>query len=408
MIYKNYLLYILFVCTGLTTHAQIDSSLLKNYAADSGTNNPMNVDAIYQRPFIQIDKFPVSIGGYIEMNWQHSATNGITEGHQLQMRRMTLFVASTINTRIKFLSELELEEGGKELAIEFAAIDLEIHPLLNARAGIIMNPIGSFNQNHDGPKWEFTDRPISSTQLLPATWSNAGVGLYGKYYSNKWMFAYETYVSGGFDQSIIENSFNKTYLPAAKKNVERFEEGNLLLTTKLAIRRDVIGELGLSYMSGIYNHYMEDGLILDKKRYCRVYAIDYNTQLPVTGTQLNTEWTWINIDIPEAYSQQFGKKQMGGYIDIIQPIRKGKFMFWNNSVFNIGIRLEYVDWNVGQFKEVASEIGDELWSIMPSISFRPSVQTVLRLNYRYLEQKDLFRNAPSKTGTWSLGLSSYF
>ena len=46
-----------------------------------------------------------------------------------------------------------------------------------------MNPIGAFNQNHDGPKWEFVDRPISATQMLPATWSNVGFGLYGKKYT---------------------------------------------------------------------------------------------------------------------------------------------------------------------------------------------------------------------------------
>ena len=52
---------------------------------------------------------------------------------------------------------------------------------------MIVNPIGAFNQNHDGPKWEFTDRPIAATQMLPATWSNAGFGLYGKYYKNEWV-----------------------------------------------------------------------------------------------------------------------------------------------------------------------------------------------------------------------------
>jgi hypothetical protein len=89
-------------------------------------------------------------------------------------------MSSSISKRIKFLSELEFEDGGKEIAIEFASVDVEFHPLANFRAGIIVNPIGAFNQNHDGPKWEFTDRPISATQMLPGTFSNVGAGLYGK------------------------------------------------------------------------------------------------------------------------------------------------------------------------------------------------------------------------------------
>ncbi|MGQ3505097.1 hypothetical protein ACT9SR_13325, partial [Enterococcus faecalis] len=76
------------------------------------------------------------------------------------------------------------------------------------RGGIILNPIGAFNQNHDGPKWEFTDRPIAATQMLPATWSNAGFGVYGKHYNKDWMFGYEAYLSGNFDNTIIDNAEN--------------------------------------------------------------------------------------------------------------------------------------------------------------------------------------------------------
>jgi len=134
-----------------------------------------------------------------------------------------LFVSSGIGKRLKFLSEIEFEDGGKEIALEFASLDLELHPLLNLRSGIIMNPIGAFNQNHDGPKWEFIDRPISATQMLPATWSNAGFGLFGKTFKNDWMFGYEFYLSGNFDNSIIGNTENKTFLPSAKNNPDRFE-----------------------------------------------------------------------------------------------------------------------------------------------------------------------------------------
>ena len=180
----------------------------------------MNMDAVYNRPFIAVGKLPVSLGGYMEANWQHLGTDGVSEGHQFQFRRMTLFVSSTIGKRLKFLSEIEFEDGGKEICSEFAALDIEFHPLLNLRGGMILNPIGAFNQNHDGPKWEFIDRPISATQMLPATWSNAGFGLYGKHYNKDWMFGYEAYLSGNFDNSIIDNPENKTFLPAAKNNAD--------------------------------------------------------------------------------------------------------------------------------------------------------------------------------------------
>jgi hypothetical protein len=395
---------------GYTAQAQIDPKLLKRKVSDT-TKLSLNMDAVYERPFIAVGKLPVSVGGYMEANWQYQGTDGVSEGQQFQFRRMTLFVASTIGKRIKFLSEIEFEPAEKEIAIEFAALDLELQPMLNLRGGMIMSPIGAFNQNHDGPKWEFTDRPIAMTQMLPATWSNAGFGIYGKHYSTNWMFGYELYASSGFDNSIIANGENKTFLPAAKENSERFEEmasGQPLLTGKIALRNNKIGEIGLSYMGGIYNKWQDDGIVIDDKRRLDVFAVDFNTTLPKINTFITAEWAWIKVNVPSTYSQQFGNKQQGGYMDIVQPILKRTILGWQKATVSLACRLEYVDWNVGRFRETGGSIGDELWSIMPGISFRPRPQTVLRASYRAQWQKDLLGNPPAKTAALQFGVSTYF
>ena len=393
-----------------TLQAQIDPLLLKVKPKDS-SKSLLNMDAVYNRPFITNDKLPVSLGGYVEANWQHLGTDGVSDGNQFQFRRMTLFVASTISKRIKFLSEIEFEPADKEINIEFAAIDIEFDPLVNLRGGMILNPIGAFNQNHDGPKWEFTDRPISATQMLPATWSNVGFGLYGKKYNKEWMFGYELYLSSGFDNSIISNTENKTFLPAAKQNTERFEElpsGSPLITGKVAVRHNYIGEFGFSYMGGIYNQWKVDGIIIDEKRRLDVFAIDFNTTFPNLNTFVTAEWAWVNVEVPESYTQQFGTKQHGGFIDIVHPILKRTIFGWKNATINIALRAEYVDWNVGKFTSTDSNIGEDIWSIMPAVSFRPTTQTVLRLNYKYQQQQDILGNPPATTGGFVFGISSYF
>ncbi len=390
--------------------AQIDPSLLKRIPKDT-VNRTMNMDAVYNRPFIGIGKLPVSLGGYMEANWQHLGTDGVSEGHQFQFRRITLFVSSSIGKRLKFLSEIEFEDGGKEIAVEFAALDIELDPLLNLRGGMILNPIGAFNQNHDGPKWEFIDRPISATQMLPATWSNAGFGLYGKHYDKDWMFGYEVYLSGNFDNSIIDNPENKTFLPEAKNNAERFEEINSglpLFTGKIAVKNSKVGELGLSYMGGVYNKFEDDGIRIDDKRRVDVFAIDFNSTLPKLNTFITGEWAWIKVNVPSTYTQQYGNQQYGGFIDIVQPVLKKKVFGWEKATLNLACRLEYVDWNVGKFSSTGGNIAEDIWSIMPAISFRPTAQTVLRLNYRYQQQKDILGNPPAKTGGFSFGLSTYF
>ena len=214
---------ILFKIITITAIGQIDPALLRRIPTDS-TKPVLNMDAVYNRPFLQVGKLPVAIGGYAEVNYQYLQQDGVTEGHQFQMRRVTLFVSSSIANRIKFLSEIEFEDGTKEINIEFASVDFEFSPLLNLRGGIVMNPVGAFNQNHDGPKWEFVDRPVSATQMLPATFSNVGFGLYGKKYLKDWVYGYEAYLTNGFDDQIISNTENRTFLPATKENPDRFEE----------------------------------------------------------------------------------------------------------------------------------------------------------------------------------------
>ncbi len=379
--------------------AQIDSSLLKpTTPADTGKKE-LNMDAIYNRPFLKLGKVPVSIGGYMEANWQYVSTSGIMAGNQFQFRRFSLFVASSISNRIKFLSEIEYEndptgdpgdaKNGPGFEIEYAAMDIELHPLFNLRGGMIVNPVGAFNQNHDGPKWEFTDRPIAMTQMLPDTWSNVGFGMYGKQYTGDWMFGYEFYLTGGFNDSIIDNAQGKTFLPAAKSSISRFTtsaSGEPLYTAKLSLRHDKIGELGLSYMGGVYNTWRVEGSPVDDKRTMSVFDIDFNTTLPKLHTNIITEWAWVFVQLPQDYSPEYSNKQFGGFIDVVQPIVRGKMLGWKNASLNIAVRGEYVDWNVGRFASTGGRMYNDLWSIMPGISFRPSSQTVIRFNYRHERQ----------------------
>ncbi|WP_276484785.1 hypothetical protein [Paraflavitalea pollutisoli] len=402
------IIFTLMVCS--VTLAQRDSSLFKRIAVDTA-GLLMNMDAVYSRPAVQIGKIPVNVGGYVELNSAYVSRDGIAEGLSFQIPRLTLFISSSIRDRIKFLTEIEFEEGGKEISIEFASVDIELHPLLNIRGGIVMNPIGSFNQNHDGPKWEFIDRPLSATTIIPATWSNVGAGIYGKLAKGDWVWAYELYATNGFDDKIINNSQNRTWMPASKDNRERFTEsfnGVPLITGKTAIRNVGLGELGISWMGGVYNMFRSEGIKLDKKRSVDFVALDYNTKIPFIKTYINAEWVWAFVDIPDTYTEQFGNRQQGGFIDIVQPLVKKRLLGWNGASINLAVRAEYADYNVGYFRQAGGRIYDEVVAVVPGISFRPSGQTVFRINYRREWQRDLLGNPPAKLAAIQIGLSTYF
>ncbi len=375
------------------------------------TSSQLNMDAINNRPFLLSKNTPVAVGGYLEANSIYGSDDGVTEGLSFQARRLTVFLSAPISNRIKFMSEIEYEDGTKEIAIEFAAMDISFAPSLNLRGGIVTNPIGSFNQNHDGPKWEFIERPSSASNLLPATFSNAGFGLFGKFYKKNWVFGYEAYLTNGFDASIIDNDQNRTYLPAAKENPERFEEssnGVPLFTGKIALKNRKIAELGFSYMQGVYNQFELDGIVIADKQYLKVYAVDFNTTIRATKTKIIAEAVYIKVDVPRSYGQQYGNKQTGMFVDVVQPVFTKSFFNWKNATINVAARLDYVDWNIGTFDETGAVIGDEMWAITPAVSFRPNKQTVVRLNYRYQLSEDILNNPSVKAQSWLFGFSTYF
>src|ERR1700752_1622 len=102
---------LLFICISASYgYAQIDPELLRR-PGTRGDSSRLNMDAVYSRPFIQVGRLPVALGGYVEGNYQYVSTDGISEGHQFQFRRLTLFVSSAISKRIKFLTEIEFEDG---------------------------------------------------------------------------------------------------------------------------------------------------------------------------------------------------------------------------------------------------------------------------------------------------------
>ncbi len=84
---------ILFIVLLNDLFAQIDPVLLRKSSKDS-FGRQLNMDAVYNRPFNQLGKLPVALGGYVEANYQFLSENGISEGHQFQMRRLTIFISS--------------------------------------------------------------------------------------------------------------------------------------------------------------------------------------------------------------------------------------------------------------------------------------------------------------------------
>ncbi|TAL60246.1 MAG: hypothetical protein EPN85_07615 [Bacteroidetes bacterium] len=365
-------------------------------------------DAIYNRPFITIGKSSTAVGGYLEGNTNYFSEDGVSEGFSMEMRRFNIFLYSNIHSRIKFLSELEFEHGTEEIALETALLDFELNPALNFRAGILLPPIGLVNANHDSPKWEFIERPLSSTGIIPTTLSEVGFGLHGKLYQDKTIFAYDAYIVNGLQGNVILNDEGKTYL-ASGKNPEMFGEdnnGTPMFNAKISLANKKIGEMGLSYYGGIYNSFNLEGNIVEEKRSLHLIAFDLSAH--IKKIKIQGEYAHTAVQVPNDLKGLYGSEQYGAFLEFSYPVLKRKIMGFENSVINTNLRAERIDYNVGIMQQTNANIGDEVSAIALGIGFRPSASTIIRLNYRYHLIYNFLGNPPAHLGGFQFGVASYF
>ena len=364
-------------------------------------------DAIYNRPFIT-SAFPVALGGYLEGNTNYFSEDGVSEGFSMEFRRFNIFLYSTIIPKVRFFAELEFEHGTEEIAIETAQVEFELLQALVFRAGIIIVPIGAYNVNHDPPKYEFVERPLVATKIIPTTLSDIGFGFNGKLFWNNLLFTYDAYLVNGLNDGIILNDQGRTFLGSGKAE-ERFAEdnnGSPTFSGRLAVKSQKFGELGISYYRGIYNSFRIEGETVDAKRSIGIMAIDFNTKIEKLIIQ--GEFAVNSIEVPKNISEIFGTKQWGGYLDIVYPVIKANILGFDNSVINLAVRLERIDYNVGKFAETGKNIYDDINGLSFAISFRPAPGTVFRANYIHYWSRDVLGNPTVKTTGFQFGLTTYF
>ena len=146
----------------------------------------------------------VSFGGYGELLYQNfsgtrddGAASGRTD--ELDLLRAVLYVGYKWNDRWLFNSELEVEHAADdksgEVAMEFAYVDRMFRPEINARAGLLLVPMGLINELHEPTVFLGARRPGVENAILPTTWRENGIGVFG----DVGPVTYRSYVVTGFD-----------------------------------------------------------------------------------------------------------------------------------------------------------------------------------------------------------------
>lgn len=141
--------------------------------------------------------------------------------------------------------ETEMEKGG-EVALEQFHITRLIHRAFNLRAGHMIVPVGLTNSHHEPINFFGTVRPESETTLLPSTWHETGLQVFGSFGRGFSAFNYQFMVTAGLNA----DGFGRDHWVADGKQ-GLFEE-DCFTSPAYVARLDYVGVPGLRMGASYY------------------------------------------------------------------------------------------------------------------------------------------------------------
>lgn len=187
----------------------------------------------------------VSVGGYGEAlyeNFDSRREDGAASGKrdELDFLRAVLYFGYKFNDRIVFNSELEFEHASTgragEVSVEFGYLDFLLREALNVRAGMVLVPMGHINELHEPPIFLGARRPFVEQTLIPTTWRENGVGLFGE----AGLVSYRAYVVNGLAATAGTSSkasgFGASGIRGGRSGGSRAAAEDLAVTGRLDVR----------------------------------------------------------------------------------------------------------------------------------------------------------------------------
>ncbi len=131
----------------------------------------------------------LSIGGYGEALFAKPVKDKGGASAIADFQRFVLYTGYKFSDRILVNAEIEFEHGTTDdtisasdgaVSLEFAYLDFFLREWANARAGLLLVPVGLINERHEPTTFFGVNRPEVARRLIPTTWRELGAGLFGR------------------------------------------------------------------------------------------------------------------------------------------------------------------------------------------------------------------------------------
>ncbi len=345
----------------------------------------------------------LSLGGYGEASYSGKVSDKGTKNDSADMYRMVLYAGYKFTDNILFNSELEFEHGttdkGGSVSVEFAALDFFLDPMANIRAGLVLMPMGFINTIHEPPFYFGNNRPEVERTIIPSTWRELGIGLFGQITPE---LTYTTYVVNGMNANNFSSSgIRNGRQSGAQVKAESFGFVGRVDYTPNAIPGFSVG--GSAYLGESGQDQIFNGKKLDV--FTQLY--EGHAQWKYKGWELRALGAWGFIDDADqlslAKNDTIGEENFGWYAEAGYDILP--LLFRDTSQYLAPFfRYEHYD----TLAKVPNGRSDDLTKdkeiYQVGVNYKPIPNVVIKADYRNIRNK----KATPEADEFNLGLGFIF
>jgi hypothetical protein len=335
----------------------------------------------------------VRFGGYFDLEYRNDDAKDV---HTFDQHRLILQFEADVAKQISFRSEIEFEGGGiadfledAEIVLEYAELHYEVDEAINVKAGALLIPFLRFNQHHDSPLYDLTDRPLVDRRIVPTTWAEAGIGVFGTFFAGDWAFNYDVVLVNGLTEEGIDSH---TGTRDAKGAYRVDNNDNKMVVGRVGVLPVLpfldAADIGGSFGIGQYDD--------DDRRQILMYGVDWLFRIgPV---ELLGEYARIDLEreapekamgLPESLDGLFAQVNFHFFPD---SWRGATPFFTEESTFTLVFRFDTADLDTSvtgaDFMDSGAGYRDDRRRYTIGFNFRPVERSVFKIEYQFIDEPD--------------------
>ncbi len=348
--------------------------------------------SLYDKPFLrQAGGIQTHVGGYFDVEFMDRESRD----HDFRLHRLVPFFVADLHERVRFATEIEIEDGST-VEVEFAALDLLLFEALNFRGGVILDPLGRFNLYHDSPYYDLVDRPLVNQLVIPTTLREPGAGIFGVIPTGTLDLdvKYEAYLTSGFkglsDDPAADPAITRSAgLREARAHepafgTRRFGDNNngFAGVGRVSFSPLLASELGVSAHHGTYDESGENDLTIAAVDALFTIPQFEIGDLPVGPMEILGEGAYAAIERNTFARSEGVPDDFWGYYTQVNYHFLPEYFLPRGTRVTTALFPESIFTLVGQWNQVNLD-GDRRYRWTVGLNFRPVESTVIKLDYQF-------------------------